>query len=728
MKILTVLTYYSPHWTGLTAHAARVAEGLAARGHQVTVLTTRYRSDLPRDERINGVRVVRIQPVARFSRGMVTPAFPWAAAALIRQHDVVQIHTPLPEAPIVAALCRLLRRPLLMTHHGDLVMPRGPLNLVLEALGYWLTLGAGKLAHRVTSYSKDYAEHSRLLSRLRGKLSYVYPPVVFPQPDPEAASRWKAELGMQQDRLIGFAGRWVEEKGFDNLLRAMPSILQEEPRARLVFAGEHHVVYEDFYERCRRLIEPVQERVSLLGLIEDMQRMADFYAMCDLFVLPSRTDMMALVQIEAMLCGTPVVASDIPGARVVVRETGYGLLAPPNDPTALADTVLRALRAREQLRPDPERVRQIFNADQSIQDYEGLLAEIARGAPGDRPERRDEAPRLELPAHETEKTHQNAGVEGSATTYARPGPTVGAPNLKLPAVQSVNGSRPWSALSSADHALLDRLLFNEADMAFRRRARILMDYLELQHGDRVIDLGCGMGFYLMLMARMREIDLYGFDQERPRLLRAQSEVDTVSLLQGDLYDLPFRAGSFDKVLLSEVLEHLEHDRHALKQIYRLLRPGGVLAISVPHARYPFWWDPINRTWTSLGGRPFRRGPLVGIWTNHTRLYQPAPLAELLAQAGFEVEILEQATHYCFPFSHFLVYGIGKPLLERQLLPARLANSADRFRAERNSRSLLNPINAGVAAFRAIDRINERGPVAERRTFVNVLVKARKPVG
>ncbi|NCC35914.1 MAG: glycosyl transferase family 1, partial [Chloroflexia bacterium] len=93
MKILIVLTYYHPHWTGLTVHAVRVAEHLAARGHQVTVLTSRHASDLARDEMLNGVRVVRLQPVSRFSRGMVTPAFPWAAARLIAEHDVVQIHT-----------------------------------------------------------------------------------------------------------------------------------------------------------------------------------------------------------------------------------------------------------------------------------------------------------------------------------------------------------------------------------------------------------------------------------------------------------------------------------------------------------------------------------------------------------------------------------------------------------------------------------------------------------
>src|SRR5512145_399377 len=115
MKILAVLTYYYPHWTGLTAHAVQVAEGLVARGHEVTVLTVRHSAELARDEIINGVRVVRLQPTGRFSRGMIAPAFPHAAAKLIAEHDAVQIHTPLPEAPIVALLCRALGRPLVMT-------------------------------------------------------------------------------------------------------------------------------------------------------------------------------------------------------------------------------------------------------------------------------------------------------------------------------------------------------------------------------------------------------------------------------------------------------------------------------------------------------------------------------------------------------------------------------------------------------------------------------------
>jgi glycosyltransferase involved in cell wall biosynthesis/SAM-dependent methyltransferase len=698
MKVLTALTYYSPHWTGLTAHAARVAEGLAARGHQVTVLTTRFRTDLPRDEQMNGVRVVRIRPVARLSRGMLTPAFPLAAARLIRQHDVVQIHTPLPEAALVALLCRLLRRPMLMTHHGDLVMPAGAFNQFLQRTGAWITRTAGQLADAVTSYSRDYADHSALLQQFSGKLHTVYPPVEIPKPDAAAAAAWRAELGLTDKLLIGFAGRWVEEKGFDYLLLALPHIRRTFPQAHLIYAGERHVVYEDFYQRCLPLLEAEQEHLSFVGLIHDRQRMADFYSMCDVFALPSRSDMMALVQIESLLCGTPVVASDIPGARVVVQRTGFGKLAPSGDPEGLAEALVAALQQRAALQPDRGRVREVFDPERSLDEYIAILQGIA-AAP--------------------------AAAPAQAGAPAQPAaPALASPELAIH--RSPNGTRAWDSLDGRDQGLLDDLLSNEADMAFRRRARILLDYLELQDGDRVIDLGCGMGFYLKAMGRLRRLRLVGLDLELPRLRKA-GELQPAARVQANLEWLPFEEGSFDKVLLSEVLEHLVQDEAILRRILRLLKPGGLLAVSVPHAAYPFWWDPINRVITGLGGAPRRTGPLVGIWTNHERLYLPAELAGVIRRAGFEVLRVEEATHHAFPFSHFIVYGLGKPLLEQQLLPEFLARNADRFRGEENSGNPLNPINLGLAAFRAVDGRNERPSVAGKRTFVNVLLKARRPV-
>src|SRR5450432_3950588 len=92
LKILICLLYYFPHRTGLTIHVQRVAEELVRRGHEVTVLTARYSSDLPRDETMhNGVRIVRLRTQLRVSRGMVMLGYAPALYTLMRQHDVVSV-------------------------------------------------------------------------------------------------------------------------------------------------------------------------------------------------------------------------------------------------------------------------------------------------------------------------------------------------------------------------------------------------------------------------------------------------------------------------------------------------------------------------------------------------------------------------------------------------------------------------------------------------------------
>ena len=73
-----------------------------------------------------------------------------------------------------------------------------------------------------------------------------------------------------------------------------------------------------------------------------------------------------------------------------------------------------------------------------------------------------------------------------------------------------------------------------------------------------------------------------------------------------------------------------------------------------------------------------------------------------------------------------MYGIGKPLLERDLLPDGLRRSADRMRGEQNPGRRLDPLNLGRALLRAVDRLNDAPFAARRKTFVNVLLRARKP--
>lgn len=377
MKILSILTYYHPHWTGLTAIAKWIDEGLAARGHRVTVLTTQHDPALPRESDEAGVRVIRLRPAGRLSRGMVAPAFVPVAARLIGDHDVVQIHTPMMECAAVAGLCRLRRRPLLMTHQGDLVMPGGFGNQLVQKVGDAMLGLTARMATRITAHSGDYAEHSSFLRPHARKLAAIWPPVEIPEAQPAEAAAWRRELGLEEKSVVGFAGRFVEEKGFDYLLRAVPAIKTSVPNVHLLYAGEYHVAYEAFYERCKPLIDAAGGDLTFLGLVRDRQRLADFYAMCDVFVLPSRTDCFAAVQVEAMLSGTPVVATDIPGAREVVTRTGMGRLVAARDERALADGIAEVLRDQASLRRTRSDVRAIFDPERSIDAYEAVIAELA---------------------------------------------------------------------------------------------------------------------------------------------------------------------------------------------------------------------------------------------------------------------------------------------------------------------------------------------------------------
>lgn len=383
MRILMVLTYYHPHWTGLTAYAKRLAEGLARRRHTVTVLTSRHEPGLPLEETIAGVRVVRLPVAARLSRGVVMPSLPAALWRRMRESDVVQIHTPLPEAPLVTFYGRLLRRPVVFTHHGDVVMPAGAVNRVIEASVTSAMRQALRMATRITVHSGDYARNSRFLSPFLYKLDAIYPPSDLPAPNRTAAAAWRRELGLEKRPVVGFAGRWVEEKGFDYLLQAIPRVLTDMPDAHFVYAGEPNIAYEDFYRKCQPLLEPVREHVTMLGLITDPQKLANFYGLVDLFALPSRTDCFPSTQVEAVLSGTPLVTADIPGAREVVSVTKMGLLVPPRDPAAMARGILEVLANRDSYVGPPAEIANVFSLEKSVTEYESLLDRLAAGGASD---------------------------------------------------------------------------------------------------------------------------------------------------------------------------------------------------------------------------------------------------------------------------------------------------------------------------------------------------------
>ncbi|MDO9303219.1 MAG: glycosyltransferase family 4 protein [Anaerolineales bacterium] len=384
MKILTVLTYYRPHTSGLTIYAERLARAFVKRGHQVTVMTTHYDPSLPLEEMMDGVKVIRVPVAARVSKGVIAPTFGLVATKLVWEHDVVQLHLPQFDAPGVAFRARLFGKPVVLTYHCDLLLTRTWFNRFVNAVVNFQNNMAGRLANHIVTYTQDYADNSPFLSRFASKLTPILPPVELPFPTPQAVSAFAREHHIDERKpVIGMAARLAAEKGVEVLLDALPIILKKYPNAQVLFAGTYqNVMGEQAYsDRLMPRIREyeIQGHWTFLGNLDPIQ-MAAFYPNLDVLTVPSlnSTEAFGLVQIEAMMNGVPSVPSALPGVRRPVQMHGMGLVSQIGDSASLAESILGVLDDPQKYRGDLETIKKSYDPDSIAQAYEKLFERLMK--------------------------------------------------------------------------------------------------------------------------------------------------------------------------------------------------------------------------------------------------------------------------------------------------------------------------------------------------------------
>jgi glycosyltransferase involved in cell wall biosynthesis len=384
MKILTVLTYYRPHTSGLTIYAERLARAFAKRGHQVTVMTAQYDPSLPREETMDGVRVIRVPVAARISKGVLAPSFGFIATKLVAQHDVIQLHLPQFDAPGVALRGRLFGKPAVLTYHCDLFLPPGLFNRFVNTVVDFQNNMAGILANHIVTYTQDYADHSPYLSRYAFKLTPILPPVELPDPLPGAVEAFAMEHRVKERHpVIGMVTRFASEKGVEVLLDTLPMILKKYPKAQVLYAGQHQNVMGEqaYFDRLSPRIREyeVSGHWKFLGNLDPVQLSA-VYPNLDVLIVPSlnSTEAFGLVQIEAMMNGVPCVASALPGVRQPVSMHGMGRVAKIGDSVSLAESILEVLSEPKKFKGDVEEIKKSYNPDSIAQEYEKLFERLMK--------------------------------------------------------------------------------------------------------------------------------------------------------------------------------------------------------------------------------------------------------------------------------------------------------------------------------------------------------------
>jgi SAM-dependent methyltransferase len=120
----------------------------------------------------------------------------------------------------------------------------------------------------------------------------------------------------------------------------------------------------------------------------------------------------------------------------------------------------------------------------------------------------------------------------------------------------------------------------------RRLVRAALELLRTPPSAQVLDVGCGTGANLRLLADYGFLDVTGLDRSEDAI-RWCAEKGLPEVTSGDLCDLPFPDAHFDLVLATDVLEHIDDEAAALSELRRVLRPGGTLMVTVP--AFPSLW-------------------------------------------------------------------------------------------------------------------------------------------
>lgn len=156
-----------------------------------------------------------------------------------------------------------------------------------------------------------------------------------------------------------------------------------------------------------------------------------------------------------------------------------------------------------------------------------------------------------------------------------------------------------------------------------------LERLDIQPGHRLLDAGCGEGRHcfgsIYRGATVVGLDL-DFDsmREASKNLRARGEElgHMGAMLQGDAFHLPFADASFDRIICSEVMEHVHDYRGAVAELFRVAKPGAKVAITIPTAT-------SEHLYLRLGDEYFESPG------GHIRIFKPRDLAEGMAAAGFD---------------------------------------------------------------------------------------------
>ena len=373
MRILTLIYEFPPIGGGGGRAAYDICRGLAACGHQVTVLTA-HMPGLPLEEFKDGIRLLRISSLRRemFGASFITMlayvlAGLWAGFRFIRLNrpDIIHTHFAVPSGALAWALSTVTGIPYILTAHlGD--VPGG----VPEKTGKWFrwiepfTYPIWKRAKKVIAVS----EHTRQLALEHYSVNVQ---VVHNGADVQHLSPSKIKVNTPP-RLV-FAGRFVPQKNPLAIVQILSRLQDLDWECSLLGDGP-------LLENVKREIEKagMVGRFNLPGWVTP-EVVLEHFSRSDILFMPSLSEGLPVVGVQALATGLAIIASDIGGFLDLVDNERNGRLIDAHDIPAFSEALREIISSPETLlrfrQASVEKSRQ-FDIQKIVEQYQSILYEV----------------------------------------------------------------------------------------------------------------------------------------------------------------------------------------------------------------------------------------------------------------------------------------------------------------------------------------------------------------
>jgi len=378
VKILFFSPYFYPYTSGITTYPQKILSYLSKK-NKIEVLTFKYEKKLKTEEIVGHYKLIRMNHWFKISKGFISPQSLIYFFKYAKSTDLIILNQPNFEGLFLAIFGKIFRKKTISIFHCQVFLSN---NFQNKVISFFLNLSIKiqlNLSNNIIAYTEDYFNSIPFLRQFKNKTSFILPPIENNLPDKKLL---KILLNKKGGNIwIGYAGRVSSEKGLEYLIDAINIVRRDKalPCLYLIFAGPYgkDVAGENaYYNKIVLMLKKYKLNYLFLGSFTQ-QQLSAFYKTIDVLVLPSinQTEAFGMVQVEAMLAGTPVIASNLPGVRIPIKLTKMGILVEPKNVGQIFEAIKIIMKNKDKYTNEKliEKAKYIFDIKKVYKFYDKLI-------------------------------------------------------------------------------------------------------------------------------------------------------------------------------------------------------------------------------------------------------------------------------------------------------------------------------------------------------------------